>query len=97
MAAFIYMLRCSDGSYYVGSTVGPDLEKRIAEHQSGAFPGYTYSRRPITLVWSEEFDHITDAITAERQLKGWTRAKKEALIRSDWSRISELSRRRSGK
>jgi putative endonuclease len=97
MAAFVYMLRCSDGSYYVGSTVGADLEKRIAEHQSGAFPGYTYSRRPVTLVWSEEFDRITDAIAAERQLKGWTKAKKEALIRGDWTRVSALSRRRGGK
>ena len=97
MAAFVYMLRCSDGSYYVGSTVGADLEKRIAEHQSGAFTGYTHSRRPITLVWSEEFDRITDAIAAERQLKGWTRAKKEALVRGDWSRVSTLSRRRGGK
>ena len=97
MAAFVYMLRCSDGSYYVGSATGNDLEKRIAEHQSGAFPGYTYSRRPIELVWSEEFGRITDAIAAERQLKGWSRAKKEALIRGEWSRISALSRRHGGK
>jgi putative endonuclease len=73
------------------------LEKRIAEHQSGAFSGYTYSRRPVTLVWSEEFDRITDAIAAERQLKGWTKAKKEALVRGDWTRVSALSRRRGGK
>jgi putative endonuclease len=97
MAAFVYMLRCSDGSYYVGSATGNDLEKRLAEHQSGAFPGYTYSRRPVELVWSEQFNRITDTIAAERQLKGWTRAKKEALIRGEWSRISELSHRRGGK
>jgi putative endonuclease len=97
MTAFVYMLRCSDGSYYVGSTTGNDPGKRIAEHQSGAFPGYTYSRRPIELVWSEHFDRITDAIAAERQIKGWSRAKKEALIRGDWSHVSALSRRRGGK
>jgi putative endonuclease len=96
MAAFVYMLRCADGSYYVGSTVGPDLEKRVAEHQSGVFPGYTYSRRPVELAWSEQFDRITDAIAAERQLKGWAKAKKEALVRGDWSRIRHLSRRRGG-
>jgi putative endonuclease len=97
MGAFVYMLRCSDGSYYVGSTSSPTLDKRIAEHQSGAFLGYTFSRRPVELVWSDQFDRITDAIAAERQLKGWTRAKKEALISGDWRRISALSRRRGGK
>src|SRR5437773_9505823 len=60
MGAFVYMLHCCDGSYYVGSATGRDLTKRIAEHQSGAFPGYTYSRRPVELVWSEHFDRITD-------------------------------------
>jgi putative endonuclease len=97
MAAFVYILRCADGSYYIGCATGDGLDKRVAEHQSGTFPGYTYSRRPVELVWSEEFDRITDAIAAERQLKGWTRAKKEALVRSDWSRVRALSRRRGGK
>jgi putative endonuclease len=81
----------------VGSATGDDLTRRIAEHQSGAFPGYTYSRRPVELVWSVHFDRITDAIAAERQIKGWSRAKKEALIRGDWSRIEQLARRRAGK
>ena len=78
MGAFVYILRCSDGSYYVGSATGDDLSKRIAEHQTGAYLGYTWSRRPIRLAWSEHFERVTDAIAAERQIKGWSRAKKEA-------------------
>ncbi len=96
MGAFAYMLRCSDDSYYVGCASGDDLSKRLVEHQTGAYPGYTSSRRPVTLVWSEHFETITDAIAAERQIKGWSRAKKEALIKGDWSRIQLLSRRRAG-
>lgn len=65
MGAFVYMLRCADGSYYIGSATGQALEKRIAEHQSGAFPGYTFTRRPMTLIGSEYFERITDAISAE--------------------------------
>ena len=81
---------------HFGSATGRDLTKRIAEHQSGTFPGYTYSRRPVELVWSEHFDRITDAIAVERKLKGWSRAKKQALIRGDWSGIRQLSRRGGG-
>lgn len=90
--AYLYMLRCADGSYYVG-TARDGLEKRIAEHNAGQFGGYTATRRPVELVFSQHFEAITDAIAAERQVKGWTRAKKEALIRNDWSRISALARR----
>ena len=97
MGAFVYMLRCSDDSYYVGSATGDDLLKRFEEHQTGAYRGYTYFRRPVELVWSEHFDRITDAIAAERQLKGWSRAKKEALIGGDWSMVQQLSKRRGGK
>ena len=97
MGAFVYMLRCSDRSYYVGCATGEDLDKRIAEHQSGAYPGYTLARRPVTLVWSEYFGRITDAIAAERQIKGWSRGKKEALIRGDWIWVHALSRRRAGR
>jgi len=96
MGAFTYMLRCADGSYCVGSARGDDLEPRIAEHQAGARPGYTYTRRPVRLVWSERFDRITDAIAAERQIKGWTRAKKEALIKDDWTELRVLAKRRAG-
>ncbi|MCS3728267.1 GIY-YIG nuclease family protein [Bradyrhizobium betae] len=92
MGIYVYMLRCADGSFYIGSATGEDTSKRIDEHNAGAYPGYTYSRRPIVLVWSEHFDRIA----AERQLKGWSRAKKEALIRSDWASVSQLARRRAG-
>ena len=97
MGAFVYMLRCSDGSFYIGSATGNDLSKRIAEHQAGAYPGYTHNRSPVQLVWSEYFDRIADAISAERKLKGWSRAKKEALAANDWQAVRTLSRRRGGR
>jgi putative endonuclease len=93
MTAYVYLLRCADGHYYVGSTRG-NLEKRIAEHNSGAFGGYTYSRRPVKLVYYDSFEKITDAIAMERRLKGWSRAKKEALIRDDFGQIKQLAKRR---
>ena len=92
--AFAYMVRCRDRSYYVGST-RTTLEHRIAEHNAGVYPGYTAARRPVRLVWHQEFQRITDAIEAERQLKGWSRAKKEALIRGDYALIHILARRRT--
>jgi putative endonuclease len=97
MAAYVYMLRCADGSFYVGSATGHDLSRRIEEHQSGAYPGYTWSRRPVELVWSEHFDRFTDAIGAERKLKGWSRAKKLALINPNFSLLHQLAKRRAGK
>jgi len=93
MGIYIYMLRCSDGSFYVGSATGGDLPPRIDQHNAGSYQGYTFKRRPVVLVWSEHFDRITDGIAAERQIKGWSRVKKEALIRSDWDAISRLARR----
>src|ERR1700754_2696116 len=96
MGIFVYMLRCSDCSFYVGSATGDDLSPRINQHNAGHYPGYTFTRRPVVLVWSEHFDRITDGIAVERQIKGWSRAKKEALIRSDWASISRLAQRRSG-
>jgi predicted GIY-YIG superfamily endonuclease len=86
------MLRCSDRTYYVGHT--DDLERRLSEHMSGVYPGYTFKRRPIALVWNEYFSTRDDAKIVEKQLKGWSRAKKEALINGDWMRISELARNR---
>ncbi len=90
--AWFYILLCSDGSYYVGTTRG-DLERRFAQHQSGSFGGYTARRRPVTLAYSQYFQRITDAIAAERQVKGWRREKKEALIRGDFALLPALSRR----
>jgi predicted GIY-YIG superfamily endonuclease len=87
-----YMLRCSDGHYYVGQT--DDIDRRIAEHQSGAFKGYSWKRRPVTLVWSESFQTRDQAKSAEAKIKGWSRAKKEALIASDWNLVSKLAQSR---
>ena len=94
MEAFVYILRCRDGRYYVGSTRG-SLERRINEHNAGTYGGYTKSRRPVELVYSQSFDRVTDAIAAERRLKGWSRAKKEALIRGDMDSLVRLARNRT--
>jgi tRNA/rRNA methyltransferase len=91
MSFFAYMLRCSDGSYYVGHT--DDLDARVSAHQSGSLPGYTQSRRPIALVWHQDFADREQAFAAERQIKGWSRAKKEALISGDWQLVSQLARK----
>lgn len=90
--AYAYILRCSDGSYYVGSArLG--LDQRFAEHTSGAYGGYTAKRRPVVLVWSQHFANITDAIAVEQQLKGWSRRKKEALIAGDYDALRALAKR----
>ena len=94
MTAFVYILRCRDGRYYVGST-RDNLDKRVNEHNSGTYGGFTKSRRPVELVFSQNFDRIIDAIAAERQLKGWSRAKKEALISGDYERLPLLARNRT--
>jgi putative endonuclease len=91
--AYLYILKCSDGGYYTG-TACSGLEQRIAQHNAGTYDGYTASRRPVTLIFSEWSERITDAIAPERQVKGWSRAKKEALIRGDFQRLRELSKRR---
>ncbi|MGN6850121.1 MAG: GIY-YIG nuclease family protein [Sphingomicrobium sp.] len=85
------MLRCADGSFYVGHT--DDLEVRFGAHQSGLMKGYTQKRRPVTLVWQQEFAERDEAFRAERRIKGWSRAKKEALIRGDWDALQLLSRK----
>ena len=94
MSAYVYILCCADGSYYVGSTRG-ELEQRVAQHNDGTFGGYTKSRRPVKLIYSETFVNITDAISAESQLKGWSRAKKEALIRGDLEALRRLAKNRT--
>ena len=90
MAFYTYMLRCADGRYYIGHT--DNLELRFTQHQSGFFGGYTLRRRPVELVWSENFPTRYEALTVERQIKGWSRAKKEALIDGDWDLVSALAR-----
>ncbi len=94
MSAWVYILRCRDASYYVGSTRG-GLEDRIAQHNDGTFGGYTASRRPVALVYAQEFDRITDAFAAEQQVKRWSRAKKEALIAGDFDLLRDLAKRRT--
>ena len=87
--SWVYILECSDGSYYTGCTT--NIEKRISEHELGIIGGYTPRRRPVRLVWSQEFSDIKYAILAERQIKGWSRKKKEALIREDFDLLHELA------
>ncbi len=91
LSFYAYMLRCADGSYYIGHTDA--LERRIAQHQQGEIEGYTQSRRPVELVWSQDLPSRLEALEAERQLKGWTRAKKEALIAGDWDAVRSLARK----
>ena len=82
MAFYVYILRCADRSYYTGHT--DDLEKRFAQHRDGAITScYTYKRRPVQLVFSQSFGSREEALAAEQQIKGWSRAKKEAMIKGD--------------
>jgi putative endonuclease len=78
---FVYILRCADGSYYVGKT--DDLLIRLDEHQSGVGANYTAVRRPVEMVYAEEHSSVRGAQNRELQLKRWSRAKKEALIAQD--------------
>ena len=87
--AWVYILKCSDNSYYTGKS--QSLEARIEQHQQGTYKGYTYSRRPVTLVWSSGFLTYKEAIMCERQIKGWSRAKKEALIDRNINLLKELA------
>jgi putative endonuclease len=95
MGAFVYILRCSDAAYYTGTTRG-SLETRVSQHNQGYFGGYTETRRPVELVFAEEFENITGTIAAERQIKGWSRKKKEALIRRDYEMLRLLAKRKGG-
>jgi putative endonuclease len=90
--ASIYILLCSDGSYYTGIT-RRSVEERVSEHAQGLMPGYTFTRRPVKLVFSEHYERIVDAIAAERRIKGWSRAKKEAYMRGDFSALVALATR----
>jgi putative endonuclease len=90
---WVYILRCSDGSYYVGSTKR-DPGAREWEHNEGVVPGYTHSRRPVKLVYAEYYQRQIDGSARERQLKRWSRAKKEALMAEDWEALARLARGR---
>ena len=86
---WLYILQCADGSYYTGHT--DNLEKRLYEHQHKLIKCYTSSRLPIRLVYSHQFEKRQEALARERQIKGWTRKKKQALIRGDWSTLVKYS------
>jgi putative endonuclease len=94
--ASIYILLCADGSYYTGIT-RRSVDERVSEHAQGLDEGcYTFRRRPVTLVHAEHYARIADAVAAERRIKGWSRAKKEAHIRADYAALVALGKR-SGK
>ncbi|HAT1809789.1 TPA: GIY-YIG nuclease family protein [Legionella pneumophila] len=91
---WVYILQCGDKSYYTGQT--DNLEKRLTQHQDKMIPGcYTSTRLPIQLKFSQEFMSREEALSAERQIKGWSRRKKEALINGDWQALSDYSKRKN--
>lgn len=89
--AWVYILQCTDGSYYVGQTV--NLEMRIAQHQAGEGSDWTKRRLPVELVFSQEMPDKDSAFQAERQIKNWSRAKKEALITGNWDLLRWLAKK----
>ena len=86
---YVYILRCGNGAYYTGHT--DDLEKRLFEHANGTIRGFTAEHLPIKLLYWETFSTREEALATERQIKGWRRAKKEALIRGDWDEVRKLA------
>ena len=93
MSFFVYMLECADGSIYTGQTENFDV--RFAQHACGHFPRcYTFKRRPLTVLWLDAMGTRIEALAAERQVKGWTRAKKLALATGDWSLLAQLAQPR---
>jgi len=87
----VYIVECSDGSFYCGSTW--DLERRLGQHNEGVGARYTAHRRPVRLVWNCQFDSIKTAYELEKKIQGWSRAKRVALIERRYGDLSELSRR----
>jgi putative endonuclease len=90
LAFWCYVLKCADNSYYTGHT--EDLERRIAEHSIGGFCAYTSKRRPVELLWASDFPTRHEALECELKVKKWSRAKKEALARSDWQSLAFYAR-----
>ena len=88
---YMYILECSDGTYYTGST--KYLELRIEQHQSGEGANYTAKRLPVKLLYFEEYDRIDHAFYREKQIQGWSRKKKEALIRGETYLLPELAKK----
>ena len=92
MPFWAYMLHCNAGRFYTGHT--DDLERRVAQHKAGHFEGFTRDYLPVELVWAQEFPTRHEAKAAEHRIKGWSRAKKLALIRGDWDENSRLARKK---
>ncbi len=93
---YVYILECSDKSFYTGVT--NDLDRRVAEHQEGIKKiAYTYNKRPVKLVYYEIFSEPENAIAFEKQIKGWNRKKKMALINGDWNEIVKLSNEKNNR
>lgn len=93
MQCYMYILICSDNSYYTGST--NDIDARMKEHEAGIGANFTHDRLPVRLVYCEMFDSIEEAWHREKQIQKWSRKKKEALINGDINRLRELSRNRT--
>ena len=95
--ASVYILRCAVGSYYVGVT-RREVEARVSEHQLALDrKSYTASRRPVALAYAEAYERVDEAVAAERRIKGWSRAKKEAYMRGDFASLVAQAKRRGGK
>jgi putative endonuclease len=95
MSFWVYILKCADGSYYTGHT--DNLEIRLAQHHSGSCDGYTSTRLPVVLTFSQEFPTREEALISERRIKGWSRKKKEAMMRGDWKEVSRLAKSKGRK
>ncbi|MGP8003981.1 MAG: GIY-YIG nuclease family protein [Smithella sp.] len=93
MKGYMYILLCSNGQYYTGST--NNIEIRLAQHQEGEGSNFTRKHLPVKLVYLEEFDRIDDAFHREKQVQGWNRKKKEALIKMQYEKLPELSKNRA--
>ena len=89
--AYMYILKCSDGSYYTGSNV--DLERRLSQHQNGEGANYTKKRLPVELVYFEEYSSIADAFYREKQVQGWSKKKKEALMNGEYEDLKHLAKK----
>ena len=89
----VYILRCADGSLYVG--MARDLHARVNAHNDGLGAAYTFKRRPVHLVYSERFVSEAEAVRREQQLKNWSRRKKEALVTGNLQNLKRASRRKA--
>jgi len=89
--AWVYILECADGTYYVGSTV--DIERRVSEHQMGEGAAYTKRRRPVKLIWCADFDRVDEAFAFEKRVQGWSRRKREALMEGRFEALPGLASR----